>query len=349
MIRLNTTASFLGLDLRKIKRDWALALQQMVNWPILRWLTPVYATRVTDITGVAVDYVEKADRSIATHQQAGKVRFQGLLLPDAILLWHPMIMPRLDAGAAYAAMALQARNLSPFRPDDEIWRHTPLKATADGFQTQLVIASAKLIAKYVASVQTSQPLQNPELWVQTPDSGGFLVLDGFGEQSRRRLVTRWRWVNLCLVFCLVGTGFAAAVTPTAQLRLRAIQAQQDFSQLQALAAPAVQQRERLVQLDEQIKALQAQMLPRIQPELVLLTVTQLLGDDTYLTNLQIQGSKVILAGQTSNTAALMQQLGAQAPVKNVKSPTASYKQMGTNRETFNIEFTLETPSVPPKP
>jgi len=337
------------MDLREIQRDWARALHQMANWPLLRWLAPVYATRVTDANGAVADYVEKSDRTITAHHQAGKVKFQGLLLPDAMLLWHTMTMPRLGDTAAHAAMSLQARSLSPFQPDDEVWGHTPLKTTQEGVQTQLVIASRKIIAKHIASIEAAQSLQNPELWVQVPDSGSFLVLDGFGEQARRRLVTRWRWANLILALLLGVIGFAAAVTPTAQLRFRAIQAEQDFAKIQALAAPAVHQRELLVKLEEQVKALQTQLLPRIQPELVLLTVTQLLGDDTYITNLQIQDSKIILIGQTSNTAALMQHLGAQANVKNVKSPAAAFKQLGTNRETFNIEFTLDAPSVPPKP
>jgi general secretion pathway protein L len=63
----------------------------------------------------------------------------------------------------------------------------------------------------------------------------------------------------------------------------------------------------------------------------------------------VQDSKFSLNGETPNTAALMQLLGAQAGVKDVKAPTAAVKPRGSERETFSIEFTLETPGMVRKP
>ena len=80
----------------------------------------------------------------------------------------------------------------------------------------------------------------------------------------------------------------------------------------------------------------------VQPEAVLLGLTKLLPDDTYVSTFQVQGSKVLLTGQTPNGASLMQHLGAQAGVKNVRAPAPTSRQNGADRETFYIEFTMDT-------
>lgn len=346
----HTPTKFFGLDLRQLQSDWALALNQAAHWPVLRWLAPAYVTRVRLPNGDTADYSEKTGRAAPAAQRAKTVKFQGFLLPDHLVLWHPMTLPNLKDDAARAALKLQVKSLSPFLADDVIWGHTPLLSVQGGKKTHIAMASRKLTAQYMASFEGAVPKPNDfELWVEVPETHGLLVLNGFGEKKRRQLAARWRAVNLCLVFLLAAIGFAAAITPAVQLRLRAIQAAQDYVNLQTQAAPAVQQRERLVQLDQHIKALQVETKQRLHPELILAKITKLLTDDTYVTSLQMQGDKILLVGQTTNTAALMQQLGAQAGVKDVKAPIATTKQRGADRETFNIEFTLDASSLTAQP
>ncbi len=346
----NTTTRFLGLNLHQLQRDWALARRQAALWPVIRWLTPAYTTRLTLSNVDTAYFSEKTGRTRTTAKTNKQARFQGFLLPDHLVLWHPMLLPNLKEEAAKAAIELQVKSLSPFPADDAIWGHTPLLPAQGGKKTSIAIASRKLTAQYISTLETKQPTpKNAEIWVEAPETHGFLVINGFGEKKRRQLAARWRVVNLCLVFLLAATGFAAAITPAIQLRLRAMQAAQDYVNVQTQAAPAVHQRERLVQLAQQIEALQAATAKQLQPELILANITNLLADDTYVTSLQVQGGKILLVGQTANTAVLMQQLGAQPGVKDVRAPIATTKQRGAERETFNIEFTLDAPSLIAKP
>ncbi len=346
----NTSVRFFGLNLRQLKHDWTIALNQIAHWPVLRWLAPAYVTRITIANGETADYVEKTGRALVKQQETKKVKFFGFLLPDKLVLWHPMVLPKLSADAVHAAIELEVMSLSPFLSDDVVWGHTPLISAQQGNKTHIVIASRKIILQYIASLEPTKSSHDSfEIWVKPPQGHGFLVLDGFGEKKRKRLTVRWRIVNLYLVFLLAAIGLAAAVTPTAQLRLRALQAAQDYEKLRPLAAPAIKQRELLVQLDQQIKVLQVQQEKSLKPELALLRITKLLPDDTYVTSLQVQGSKILLTGQTANTAVLMQQLGAQTGVKDVRAPTAAGKQRGAERETFNIEFTLDPSSLIAQP
>ena len=336
-------ARFLGVDWHQLHRDWIVALNLMAHWPAFRWLTPAHIVRIKTQSGKSFDYIEKAGRVVAVFPQAKTVKFSGFLLPDKLVLWQSVALPNLSADAVRAAIELQVRDLNPFSPDDAIWGYIPSVPMQGRSKTYIAIASRKLIAQYVASLESAQSSQkNFEIWVEAPESYGFLVLDGFGEKMRMQYSSRWRGANLCLVFLLIAIGFAAAITPAAQLRLRAVQAFADFTKLQSLAAPVLQVRERLVRLEQQVKALQAPIEQSLQPELVLLNITKLLGDDTYVTSLQAQGAKISLSGQTPNTAALMQQLGSQVGVKDVRAPSPATKQRGAERETFNIEFMLDS-------
>lgn len=346
----DSSETFFGLNLRQLQIDWALALSQMASWPSIRWLAPAYPTRVKIANDESTDYLEKTGRALTKQDREKPSRFSGFLLPDNIVLWQPMLLPKLPANEARAAMALEVRGRSPFLPDDVVWGHSPLIPTKQGMTTNLVIASRKIITQHLTSLgpESSNP-ERFEIWVKPPQDQRFLVLDGFGEGRRRQLTARWRAINLFLVFLLAAIGLAAAVTPTAQLRLRAIQASQDDEKLSILTVPALNQRERLVRSEQQLKALQGQIELALQPELILLRITKLLPDDTYITGLQVQGSKISLTGQTPNTAALMQQLGAQPGVKDVRAPTAAAKLRDSERETFNIGFTLEPSSLALQP
>lgn len=350
MQRLIISGKFFGLDLARLSLEWVMAIDQMGKWLVIRWLTPAFVTRVKNADGKTTDFVEKAGKAMQQMHSAKNVKFFGFLLPDEIVLWHSMVLPKLAPDAVRSAIELEVRNLSPFLLGDVVWGYTPLKAALQDSKTLIVISSRKLITQHIASLQPSHAEQaDPEIWVKPPGNQNFVVLNGFGEQKRRRLASRWQALNFCLVFLLAIIGLAAAVTPTAQLRLRTIQATLDYEKLSVEAAPALQQRELLIQLHNQVAVLQGQLKQGLKPELLLLRLTQLLSDDTFVSNLQVQDNKILLTGQTPNTAALMQQLGAQAGVKDVRSPTGAIKQRGADRETFNIEFILDTTSLTAKP
>lgn len=336
------TPVFFGINLRALRHDWRIALQGITEWPLLSWLTPGYVTRLKTSAHQSADFIQKNQHTSLLKKPAKKVRFTGYLLPDELLLWQPMTLPPLKAEALTAALALEAQSLSPFTPDDLIWSHTPAHPSAQGLSTHLVLTSRKLIKKHIEDIAPSQGGKtNYEVWVKKTKPSGYLVLQGFDEKKRHHLATQWRRVNLFLVFTALAIATAAAITPTAQLRLRALQAMQSFIALQTAAGPAVLQRERLTKLDLQIKALQTQREKTLAPEKLLHALTTRLPDDTYLTSLHFQNGKVILSGQTPNTATLMQQLGSKPGVKDVKAPTPASRQRGADRETFNIEFVLD--------
>ncbi|GAB1390523.1 hypothetical protein MASR1M6_27050 [Rubrivivax sp.] len=146
------------------------------------------------------------------------------------------------------------------------------------------------------------------------------MLQGFGESARRRLAVRGRRLGGLLLLGALLLALAVLLTPTLQLRLRALQAQQAYDQAQQRLAPVLAQREALAQAQAQQGALHEQMQARVEPLAVLDLLTQAVPDDSFVQRLQLQGDKLTPTGQTPNTAALMNRLSAEPLLRDVRPP-----------------------------
>ena len=339
----NSKSASSNLNWQQLASDVRAAWHGMEQWPLLRWFTPAYATRVISPDGVPRNMLDSAGRRGAVSSQTPK--FEGYLLPEALVLWQPVELPVLGPREIAAALSLQVSVLSPFSPEDTVWGYSAPDSSGlvGAVKTEVAIVSRKLVAPHIASLQGSKvQASESEWWVQVPGEGAMVVLGLDANRPRNVLARRWRNVNLGLFLLLLAILCGAAITPTAQLRLRAIQASNSYTALQAAAGGAVQQREQLVRYQQQAQLLQTQLKGSLRPEVAILRVTQLLPDNTYLSSLQLQGDKVVIAGLTPNTAVLMQQLGVQSGVTAVRAPTAATKQRGAERETFTVELNLDT-------
>ena len=150
-----------------------------------------------------------------------------------------------------------------------------------------------------------------------------------------------------------------AITPTSQLRLRAIEAVKAFDGMVAKAGDVVSKRERLMQSADQVASLSDFLAERIDMVKVLSMLTSTLGDDTALQTVRVQGNKLAMTGLTGNSSALMQKLSSQPGISDVKAPSAATRIQGTDKESFSIELALdpkefgptlkqEAPVEPPK-
>jgi general secretion pathway protein L len=275
--------------------------------------------------------------------QAKASAFVGRVLAPSQVLWHTLQLPSLAGDALESAVMLEAQRLSPFAPEDQLWAYALTPSASPGTHSVLLAMTARHLLPANA-VSLDLPAQ--EVWAQHPGTGTLLMFKGFGEARRYRKVKLWRGLNLLLVALTLLVLSAAAVTPSAQLHFRQVQAYDAFIDVTQKAAPAMAERERMTQANAQVQQLQTVISSRMIPENVLLLLTRYLPDDTYLIVLDIKGNKVNITGQTPNAIALMQQLGKQPGVSKVVAPNPARRE--GNKETFNIEFTLEpVPVVDP--
>ena len=167
------------------------------------------------------------------------------------------------------------------------------------------------------------------------------MFGGFGEGRRIARVRAVRRRNLGLLLLALLLLLAIGATPTAQLRLRGIDAVTAYDRLTQSAAPLMAKREALVAASDRLATLRELVADHVDPLRVIDLLTRVLPDDTFLATLQLDGLKVRMAGQTTNTATLMQMLGAQAGLRDVRAPTPATRYPGAATESFTIEFVLE--------
>ena len=175
-----------------------------------------------------------------------------------------------------------------------------------------------------------------------------MVLAGFGEMQRNRAVARERRASYALLGLAAVLLIALAITPTLQLRHRAIEAVNSFNALSERTAPLIRQREVLVQADAQLAVLRDILRERVDPLRAMDLLTQALPDDTSIYTLQMQGNKISMTGQTGNAAALMQLLSAHPALRDVRAPSAAMRPPGATKDAFNIELMIDAKAFAPQ-
>jgi general secretion pathway protein L len=332
-----------GLDLTRIKGEVLLAWRGMLNWSVLSWLWPSQPVRLIlpDGQSIACRRLSALPVGSQTSQLINSAKFTAVLLPEDIVLRKSWTPPSLTDAEIEAARGLLAQSVSPFPPGDLVWSVSDSEGGKSDLTEQIVLSSRALIAKHVELATTAVKLVNPEVWVTTPRANSYVLVKGFGEPLRQRRESVGKWINallLCLVLVIAG---AIVLTPTAQLYLRYLEAEQAMTGLQKKAAPMLQQRERLVQTADRLNELAKLTGAPVPPLQTLELITKALPDDTSLLSLQIQGDRVIISGQTGNAAALMKQLGSSTGMRDVTAPAPATKPLGATRETFGIAFVLD--------
>jgi general secretion pathway protein L len=168
-----------------------------------------------------------------------------------------------------------------------------------------------------------------------------VVITGYGEQRRlQHAQARQRW-DLALLLLACALASLAAMTPTAQLRLRALEAVDAFEAVVKRAAPLVRKRDEVALLNDRLRSLDTVVADRVDPAQVLEQLTQILPDDTHLYALDIRSAKITASGHTSDASALLQKLSSDPRLRDVRSPTAVTRAPGATKEAFTVEFTME--------
>ncbi len=342
---IDNQARLFGLDLSALGGEWRAAWHGLWHGPWRRWLTPVMPVRLLlpDGSDAIWSSQGKPLQFKPDAQALARARFVGVVLPEELLLRRSWTLPPLPEAAGQSAVDLELRGISPFAAGDALSVHAFEPASEGKLRVHAALMSRIHVAQYLAT-QASRlgEAAEPEVWVGLgPNNAQWRVVPGFGGGRRERRQSLWVALAVFLVLACLAVMAAMAITPTLQLRERALQAQQNFAELQAKAAPAMGHRESLVRHAEMLDSVvrsSAEQMPAVQ---TLDLITRWLPDGTFLTSFQIEGLKVRLAGQTDNAANLMRQLGVQPGVQEIKSPTAAVKVPGLNRETFTLEFSLD--------
>lgn len=339
-------ARFLGVDLRDLVRSTRDAWAHAQAWPLLAWLTPPEPVHLIHADGSQTSRFSdgtRADKGEGPAKQGAR-DFVALELPQEWVLNHPVSLPaNMSRSDVEHALALQARTLSPFPAGELLWSCERIPGSRAGQQSfLLVLTSRKYVANHLSQWLAVQPpgTPDPEIWIATGPER-YAVLGGYGVPRRLQTMRRKRYWSYALLASLIVLLMGIAVTPSLQLRLRALQAIAAYEAVTQRTTAVVHDREKLVQASTKLQTLSEILNERVEPLRVIDMLTTLLPDDTAVQTLQFAGTKVSMSGHTSDTATIMQKLGQQAGVRNVRAPTAATRLNGAAKENFSIEFELD--------
>lgn len=338
MSSISSDARFLGVDLQALWREVRQPWLQSHQWPVLAWLTPLPVIRLLEVEGKESYWLGDA-RPLAASAKRSWL-FTAVELPEDCVLRRSLTVPVMGEADIANAVALQVRNASPFVAQDLAWGYRLHPASKGKHRIDVALVSRKQVGQHLASeAPRLQGVPGPEVWVR---SGALpIVLKGYGNGQRASHAKRWRAVGggLLLLACILMG--AIAVTPAAQLRLRALEAAQAYAALGERTAPLARQREAFLQSTEQLGGLRDLLADRLEPLPFLAALTDILPDDTAIQGIKLQGSKVAITGATADSSALMQLLGKQPGLRDVRAPSAATRVPGATREAFSIEFTVD--------
>lgn len=354
---ISTESRFFGLDLNQLKADILKTWRRAPQWPPLSWLRPEQTLRLVPAEGVPTVVWESGE---AVAKPGKEPAFWAVELPEHMVLRKTVALPPLDPQDCASAAELEVQAISPFAADDLLWGYTELSRSSKAVKLLVVLASKAqtepfLQARVAEQLQTAtrqgngkaDVLAQPEVWVFAPERRP-VVFQGFGEQARYAWGRKRLWWNMGGVVLAVLLAGAIAATPTAQLRLRAIEAVHAYEGMAAKTKDVVAKRETLMQSADKVSGLAELLAERIDGVQVLSMLTSVLPDDSALQLARIQGSKVTISGLTENASALMQKLSNQDGVKDVRAPSAATRMGGSSKENFTIELGLDAKVFGPK-
>ena len=336
---------FFGMDVSQWPSQWAAAGELLLRSRALRWLTPLVRLELTQADGqpLTLDMAQGLARPAVGSAAAGARAIE--LLPEQVLR-RQLVLPRLGKADLARAVDLEVAAITPFPPERTASAFAVLPGEGETVMVDLALTSTQEIEKRLQAVGAGGDT-SPEIWVLPSGTEALrhefvpLVFQGYGGAERRRITARGLGLRggLLAVALLLLAGLA--VTPAAQARLRAIQAQAALDQLSKEAAPQLAQREKIVKQTERLQAIAKLAEQQLAPLPVLDMLTRILPDGSWLSTLRLEGGKVTISGAADDTAALVRSLGSQPGVLGVRSPSPATRVGRSEKESFTLELTLD--------
>ena len=336
----------LGPYLGQLAREVIACWREIQRWPLFAWLVPAVRVRLLAADGQESTCLVEAASIRSEAQGKLKALFTAVELPESLLLLRRISLPALSAAELSQAVALDVAGASPFQPGDVVWGYSTRPLKPGMVEANVALASRHQVENYLRSISSEwQAGGQAEVWA-IPATLPAIVFTGFGEKHRIAHAASRQHLAFALLLAALGLLTAIASTPVAQLRLRAVEAVHAFDALSIRVTPLVRQRATLARTVDTAAALRDILAQRSDPLDVFDLLTKALPDDTSLLSVQVQGSKVSIAGATANAAALMQQLSARPEFRDVKAPAAATRPLGTTRDSFNIDLSVAGRAAP---
>jgi len=302
-------------------------------YPVLGLVDEVVAAYQT--TG-EVQYF-RAGKLVDVPVTPGEVVAQAVVLPDHLALSKTLRIPAAAEADLESILALEVSASSPFPKADTCFGWRVTERRRDELIVVLVLSSKSAVMAYIAAQLDSHDVGAYEVWAQVESR--MVLVSGFGEaprlqRNRRRLGRMALIVSYCLVTVLA---LIALGTGAKYLELKVVRESQE--QVERSSHDAMELRTALAASRSLIDVVNELLAEYPSPHRELQRLTALLGDDTWLTMVEINGAAIKIEGESSDAAAVMQQLLSHPAYARVEAPVATRK-VGPGRERFVLNLTV---------
>lgn len=326
---------FMGYDVRQLGKRWRAAWHDFL-WgdesPLRSHFDDVVAVKFAPNDTRGTCYFQAGQPTSATAAE-----FTAQVLPAELVLARCLQLPLAVSADLEAVLALEVAAYSPFPADDTVYGWRVIERTAQVLVVQLAIVSKVSVMSWV-NEQRGAGIDEQEIWAEV--DGEMLVISGLGYQRRQHFYRRrlLRTGGL-MVWCVVALiGLAGIYAASQYFKLSYVSEQNERIKMDAQQAG--DWRTELVSNNEAIAAANELIRSHPSPHSELARLTALLGDDLWLLQFNINGSKIRLQGRGKNAADAMQRLTDHNAYEDVSAPQAITKLGTTGLERFMLDMSV---------
>lgn len=247
-----------------------------------------------------------------------------------------LILPKVDEDNISSAVALHVQSVSPFHAENTVFSWKVDESRMNACTVSIVIASKDTITE---TMSTIEGYKEYELWYVN-EVGKVYRFSDYGGARRLSIYNKFLVLGLLLCMGIILTLGVLAITPTAQLRFRAIEAYHQYQALVDSTKLHVQKKNELIKTADVVKSIMGILSNKTDIQKFLVFLTDTLPDDTHILSLEVHDLRVKLSGTTGNSNNLMKSLGDRPEVKNLRAPVPVTRQPGSSQEGFTLEFSV---------
>jgi general secretion pathway protein L len=257
-----------------------------------------------------------------------------LRLPKATVLEKTVTLPIAAQSELKQALLFEMDRETPFSPDELYWQYTI--AAVDRLRGQLsvrllLIPKARLARLLSALARTgivprwAEIADAPAGWPQLP-------LGSESEQSQRR---QQRFLWPAAIACAV-LAVAAILTPFARQWIELAKLDREIAAAEATAGQAERLRREIDDLSRSADLVKRDLVKAGRPLEVLATLTRLLPDDTFLTEMQLRQRKLTVSGRSAGAARLIGLLATDGTLRDPVFAAPVTRIEALHTEVFTI-------------
>ena len=271
---------------------------------------------------------------------------QAFSLDEDLFLLRNLSIPANAESDLATAVRMDIDGNSPFAPEDLCSGWRVMQRSQAMIHVTSAIASRAAIHAWLRRNDATQTVLEDriEVWARV-DERQHIVMDGFGEQARRRQYFLNLRAHAARTGLLLACTLGVLLMPGIYAEIRKNQLEDQLDLLTEQTRSATQLREQLTAQRESIDALSLLRRERTPYHYWLHELSAMSPDSVYLTRLEFEGTQAEATGFADNAADYLSQLAESQRFDDIKAPGAFTRDRNTGRERFAITLTLPSPEA----